>query len=72
MPQSQNHRVMLNVRCEMKGGQDEYTTKSCCDHLNPAQGDRDYLGGALHVCGDEPTDVVNGLRSTFKNDNKCD
>jgi hypothetical protein len=51
-PTTQDHRFALYLRCEAKGGADEFTPNSCCDHLTP--GDANNIG----VCPDRPVNVI--------------
>ena len=66
-PTTQHHRMTLYLRCELKGGRDEYASESCCDHLRPEDG---RLGPTFRVCPDEPPNVVvparNAVRTAFR------
>jgi len=58
--QTQDHRFALYLRCEAKGGRDEFTTNSCCDHLTA--GDAKNIG----VCPDNPVNLIVPIRDAFK------
>ncbi|MEJ8850454.1 hypothetical protein [Variovorax rhizosphaerae] len=64
-PASQDERFALNLRCEAKGGKDEMTKKSCCEHLTV--NDAKNIG----VCPDNPVNVVVPIREAFKLVVKC-
>jgi hypothetical protein len=64
-PTTQDHRFALYLRCEAKGGKDEFTKSSCCDHLTP--GDAKNIG----VCPDNPVNVIVPIRDAFKLAVKC-
>jgi len=61
-PSSQAERVTLYLRCEAKGGRDEWSN-SCCDHLT---------SGDSRVLGRCPTTAVGGLTmSAFRQLMSC-
>ena len=59
-PQIQDHRFALYLRCEAKGGKDEFTNNSCCDHLTA--GDAKNIG----VRPDNPVNLIVPIRDAFK------
>lgn len=64
-PASQDERFLLYLRCEAKGGRDEFVKRSCCDHLTT--NDARNIG----ICPDNPVDVVVPIRDTFKSLVSC-
>lgn len=64
-PTTQDHRFALYLRCEAKGGEDEFTQNSCCDHLSAD--DAKNIG----VCPDNPVNLVVPIRDAFKLIVKC-
>jgi hypothetical protein len=55
-PANSDERIRLYIRCEARGGWDEFTTNSCCDHLNAADGQR------IGVCPDANPAVAVPIR----------
>jgi hypothetical protein len=56
-------RVRLYLRCELKGGRDEYTSSSCCEHLTA------NAAALINVCSDRPENAhkwLTGLKATYK------
>lgn len=65
-PASDWHRQLLYLRCEAKGGRDEFTSNSCCDHLTPS------AANGLSVCPDRPTaNVVVPIREAYRQLVRC-
>ena len=59
-PTTQDHRFTLYLRCEAKGGRDEFAPTSCCDHITPS--DSKTIG----ICPDKPVDVIVPIREAFR------
>jgi hypothetical protein len=65
-PKSSDERIRLYLRCESRGGADEFTSNSCCDHLTSADGNR------ISVCPDRPPEVIVPLRQQLAQLIGCD
>ncbi len=59
-PTTHDHRFVLYLRCEAKGGTDEFAPNSCCDHLT--SDDAKKIG----VCPDRPVNVIVPIREAFR------
>lgn len=59
-PANQDQRFTLYLRCEAKGGKDEFVKQSCCEHVS--QNDAKNIG----ICPDNPRDIVVPIRDAFK------
>ncbi len=64
-PTNQDERFTLYLRCEAKGGKDEFVKESCCEHLST--NDAKNIG----VCPDIPVDLIVPIRKAFVSAVKC-